>query len=350
MKIHNVLKNTKGFAKAAESALKWRLMRNKQEVERRVKILSFWEKHGTETTKDAFGVGRATLYRWQKDLNDNGGNIQSLDPKSTAPKRRRNRVIPDAVRDLILKERSFDPHLGKDKLAALIKEDGLGTYSASTVGRMLSDLKKQGILPDPQKLSFHAKTGRHHVKKTVSKQKKRSRGHTGSLAKADTVVRFVDGIRRYIVTAIDTETKFAFAYTYPNHSSKAASHLMEQFTMVAPIPVTHVQTDNGSEFAAHFDVFLDTNGIEHFHTYPRCPKQNAEIERFNRTLWESFARYHRTTLAHDTDTFNEKLMDWLVWYNTRRPHQTLGQIAPLRYICDQLPERESQMCWTSTKT
>ena len=86
MRIHNVLKNTSGFAKAAESALKWRSMRDKAEVERRVKILTFWQKHGTETTKDAFGVGRATLYRWQKELNDNGGTIQALDPKSRAPK------------------------------------------------------------------------------------------------------------------------------------------------------------------------------------------------------------------------------------------------------------------------
>jgi hypothetical protein len=35
----------------------------------------------------------------------------------------------------------------------------------------------------------------------------RSKGHTGSLAKADTVVRFVDGIRRYIVTTIDTKNQ-----------------------------------------------------------------------------------------------------------------------------------------------
>lgn len=347
MRIRNNLANTKGFAFAYARAVRFRDMINEKTLYR-TRVLAFFEKHGETATKDAFGVSRATLYRWQKALRDGQGKLEQLTPKSTAPKRRRKRVIPDPVRNLIVHERTFDPQLGKDKLAVLLREDNLGTYSASTVGRMLADLKKQGVLPDPKKLSFYAKTGTHHERKTVLKQKKRSRGHTGSLAKADTVVRFVNGIRRYIVTAIDTETKFAFAYTYPNHSSKAASDLMAQFTTVAPIPVTHVQTDNGSEFAAHFDVFLDTNDIEHFHTYPRCPKQNAEIERFNRTLWESFARYHRTTLAHDTDAFNQSLMDWLVWYNTRRPHQALGQIAPLRYICDQLPETESQMCWTST--
>lgn len=316
MRIQSNLRNTKGFAFAYARAVRFRDMINEKTLHR-AKVLAFFEKQGETATKDAFGVSRATLYRWQKILRDGQGKLEHLTPQSTAPKRRRKRVIPEAVRDMILTERSFDPQLGKEKLAALIKEDGLGEYSVSTVGRMLSNLKQQGVLADPNKLSFYAKTGRHHAKKTVTKPKKRSYGHAGSLTKADTVVRFLDAVRRYIVTAIDTETKFAFACTYPNHSSKAASNLMEQFTAVAPIPVTHIQTDNGSEFTAHFAVFLDTNGIEHFHTYPRCPKQNAEIERFNRTLWESFARYHRTTLAYDTDTFNQALMDWLVWYNTR---------------------------------
>lgn len=53
---------------------------------------------------------------------------------------------------------------------------------------------------------------------------------------------------------------------------------------VAPIPLTHIQTDNGSEFACHFEVLLEESGIEHFHTYPRSTKMNAEIERFNHKL------------------------------------------------------------------
>ncbi len=58
---------------------------------------------------------------------------------------------------------------------------------------------------------------------------------------------------------------------------------------------------------------------------PRTPKMNAEIERFNR-----------------------QLMDWLLWYNTRRPHWSLGLVSPLRYIVSTLSEEESQMLWAST--
>jgi len=38
-------------------------------------------------------------------------------------------------------------------------------------------------------------------------------------------------------------------------------------------------------------------------------------------------------------------MEWLLWYNSRRPHWTLGLVSPLRYICNRLPEK-SHMWWT----
>jgi transposase InsO family protein len=125
---------------------------------------------------------------------------------------------------------------------------------------------------------------------------------------------------------------------------------MRLYTTVSPVQTTHLQTDNGSEFQYHFELYLQQNGITHFHTYPRCPKQNAEIERFNRTLSEAFIEQHRNLLAYDIDTFNQKLIDWLLWYNTRRPHWTLGLKPPLQYYCDQLTGVESQRLWTSTLT
>lgn len=350
MRIQHVLKNTRGFAKAAQSALKWRNMRNKAEVEKRLKILTFWKRHGLEATKEAFGTSRATLFRWQQALDTHQGNVSSLDPKSTAPKRRRSRQIPEAIVALIQKERGFDPRIGKEKLAILIKADELGAYSASTVGRILTDLKAQGQLPNQKKLSFYARTGTHHEKKRTRKLKQRSKHHQGALVKADSIVRFQNGIKRYIVTALDTKGKFAFAYAYTNHTSKGTTDFMRLYTTVSPIPTTHLQTDNGSEFQCHFELYLKQNGITHFHTYPRCPKQNAEIERFNRTLSEAFIEQHRTLLAYDLEAFNEKLINWLLWYNTRRPHWTLGLIPPLQYYCDQLSGVESQRLWTSTSS
>ena len=347
MRQFNKFRETKGFIRTWEWVVRFRDMVS-NEAQQRIKILAFWEQHGLAATKDAFGVSRPTLYRWQRKLREAGGAAQALNRRSTAPKRRRKRVIPRVVEAFIIKERKREK-LGKDKLAKMLKDDDIADLHPSTVGRMLADLKRQGKLPDPIRLSLDARTGKLHERKSPQRrQKLRSRGHTGGLVKADTVVRFTDGIKRYVITAIDRETKFAFAWAYPSHSSKHAADFMATFKQVAPISLTHVQTDNGSEFQHHFELLLKAEDIVHFHSYPRCPQMQSEVERFNRTLSESFIRERRHLLATNLDEFNRQLSDWLLWYNTRRPHWSLDLKSPLRYICDRLIRRQSQMCWTST--
>ena len=348
MRQFNVLRGTKGFVSLWQYTLRSRDMITLQ-AQQRVRILAFWEKHGLTATKEAFSVSRATLFRWQRMLTEGHGKLDALNKKSTAPRQRRKRVIPVEVAQFIIREREYDYQLSKDKLAVMMREDGVAGLSASTVGRMLNDLKKEGRLAEHTKLSLSGKTGRLLERKLKkSKVKLRSKGHAGELVKADSIVRFTNGIKRYIVTALDCQSKFAFAYAYVSHSSRATTDFMAMFTKVSPIPTTHVQTDNGSEFAEHFNVFLLDNGIIHFHTYPRSPKMNSEIERFNRTLSEAFIKKNRHLLAYDIDTFNKRLIDWLLWYNTRRPHWSLGLISPLKYIVSTLTPEKSHMLWTDT--
>ena len=275
--------------------------------------------------------------------------MDALNPGNTSPKNKRSRLIPKEVQDFIIQERKMEK-IGKEKLSKLLLDDNIADLSPSTVGRMLDDMKKKGSLPNPVKYSLSGKTGRMIERKPKKLKKKLpSKGHEGGLVKADTMVRFTDGMKRYILTALDLESKFAFAYTYPSHASSQAADFMATFKNVAPIHLTHIQTDNGSEFQDHFEIYLKSENIIHFHTYPRCPKMNAEIERFNRTLSEAFIQPNRYLLAHNLPEFNRKLIDWLLWYNTRRPHWSIGLISPLKYIVNKLPTRESQMCWTSTK-
>ena len=57
---------------------------------------------------------------------------------------------------------------------------------------------------------------------------------------------------------------------------------------------------------------------------------NAHCERFNRTIQEEFIDYYQELLFTDLEKFNEKLADWLVWYNQDRPHFAQGQISPIQ--------------------
>ena len=91
--------------------------------------------------------------------------------------------------------------------------------------------------------------------------------------------------------------------------------------------------------------------IVHFHNYPRSPKMNAYIERYNRTVQEGFVDWNLDLLFTDIEVFNLKLVNWLIWYNTKRPHQSLKNQAPLQYYVSNflsLTEINSHKWWTCT--
>lgn len=329
----------RGAQRLYNDTVRWHHMASAR-AKKRLAIIAFWEKHGTEATIDAYGVSRRTLYRWKAMLGRAKGHVDGLNEKSTAPKRRRRRIYPPGFLESVIELRRAHDKTGKKKLASLLG------VSESYAGRCLLDLRTRGLLPDGTRLSLHARTGRLvalRAKRRPRIRRKQKRG-----LEVDTVVRFVDGIKRYVYTAIDVERKFAFAAGYTSHSSASAADFLRKLKHVAPFDITEVQTDNGSEFAALFEDACKSSGITHFHTYPRSPKMNAHVERFNRTLSEDFIRHNRAALRDDLSRFNELLIDWLLWYNTERPHQSLGMLSPLRYIVRDLTAHQCQMYWTRT--
>jgi len=345
MKIFNKLRDTKGFVSLWADLLRLRDM-NIKTIEEKVKVLSFFKQYRSEATRAAFGVSRRTIFRWQRALHDGGGRLESLNPKSTAPMAKRKRLVRDEVANIIISQRSLHQRIGKEKLRAILKSQGY-LMSVSTVGRILSDFKAAGKLTNPKKTSFYAQSGKFHERTQIRRRKLR-RPKNYPCFQADTVVRFIDGVKRYILTSAHTENKFAFAGAYMNHSSRSAVDFLQKCQSVSPTPVSHLQTDNGSEFAKEFEDACRSSNITHFHTYPRNPKMNAVVERFNRTLDEDFIQPNRALLRDDVQAFNEKLTDWLIWYNTERPHHSLGQIPPVSYILQTLTPRECHMWWTHT--
>lgn len=47
---------------------------------------------------------------------------------------------------------------------------------------------------------------------------------------------------------------------------------------------TEIQNDNGSEFMKHFQQYLQQEAIKQYWNYPKSPKMNAYIERYNGSM------------------------------------------------------------------
>ena len=127
--------------------------------------------------------------------------------------------------------------------------------------------------------------------------------------------------------------KFTLTLNYKSLTSRNNKDFYQRFKSVYPGTIKDWQTDNGSENLGEFDQVLEKDRIPHFFSYPHCPKINAYIERYNRTIQEEFID-NNLDIMHDKILFNQKLADYLIWYNTKRPHKSLGLKSPLQYLIE----------------
>ncbi len=311
--------------------------------ERRLKIIEFHKTYGTKASIDAFGVSKPTIYRWRKKLKDGQGRLESLIPSSKAPKRRRRMNTDPKIISFIKKQREQYGHLGKEKIKPLLDEycgdEGFTSISESTIGKVI----KRHNLYVRSKRIYHNPAGAYRKKNISYKTKVRhSPKPTGfGYIEIDTIVKFINGIKVYIFNAVDVNIKFQFSYGYTRLNSRNALDFFKRLELVYPLSNTihSVQTDNGLEFLGDFDGYLTAKRIRHLFIYPRCPKINAYIERANRTLQEEFIDGHEEYLLEGIEEFNTALIEYLVWYNTKRVHKSLGNVSPIDYLLSVLPQK-----------
>ena len=119
MQIHHVGFRIRGFYRLAQFRPRGDMIPH--EAQHRFTILQFWARHGLVATREAFGVSRRTLYRWQRTLTQAGGEPHALAARSRAPHRRRQARWPPALSQEIRRLRTTYPNLGKAKLHVLLQ-------------------------------------------------------------------------------------------------------------------------------------------------------------------------------------------------------------------------------------
>jgi hypothetical protein len=309
----------------------------------RHEIIEFHEKHGTGATTDAYGVSKATIYRWKKSLKDSKGRLESLVPCSTTPKTLRKMTTHPKVVAFIKGLREKRSRLGKEKIKPLLDEycrrEQVPSISISTIGKVIT---RHNLFVKPKRIYHTPLSGYARRKIAYKKRVKHSpKVKESGYVEIDTIVRFVNGLKAYIFNAVDVAAKFQYSYGYSTLTSRNGLDFFKRLELVYPIQkgMHTVQTDNGLEYLGEFHSYLETNHLKHLFIYPRCPKINAYIERANRTLQEEFIEGNLEYLLDGLPAFNSRLTEYLVWYNTKRVHKALGNKTPIDYLLSILPQK-----------
>jgi transposase InsO family protein len=249
-----------------------------------------------------------TLVRWHRRFVRQWWHLISL--------RGRRKVgrpgLDDSVAQVILDIKAANPRYGAKRIAAILgKQLGI-PVSATTVRNVLARHRRS---PSPP-ASGPGQKWRNFLD-----------NHREVLAAMDFKVTFDWRAKPlFILSILDHARRKLIACQATYHPSAAwvAQQLREAFPFDEGPKL--MLMDNDRIFLPIARQTLPNMGVQVIRIGIACPKQNAIIERFNRTLTEELLDH---VIPISDRHLNRLLGEFRTFYNTARPHRTLGGEAPI---------------------
>ncbi len=299
----------------------------------RIHVITHYYKYGLRPTLDAFNLKKSSLYNWVNAYERNHRRVIALVPKKTRPFHVRRMETDPRITEFIKQMRKEHGNIGKSMVKPFVdaycKKLLIGTISETTIGKII---KRRNF-------TFEKKV---YLQKQANKFKKLRTRKSPNVTRPgfiqmDSIVVYVNYEKHLFMCVIDIFTKFAHVVYVNNLKAQTAKEVLREFEQLCPTKIYMVQTDNGSEFLESFHSYLERKNIKHLFIYPKSPKINAYIERFNRTIQEEFI-LRNDEIYYDTKAMTRKLTKYLFWYNYQRPHRSLNYMSPMNFIETKIPK------------
>ena len=326
MKIRYLGWNINNFSKFIKLGQRFNIS---PEAEYRLKVIGhYFNKFDQNASKTGryFGLHRNTITKYVSLYDPN--NLHTLEPTAPVPIKTYRKKTPGWLKDLIERLKRNKPYYGKEKVCTILKREHNIKISASTIGRVFKERKLTYL--------WRTKLSACNFKKTIRKRKSRKRppktfysNKPGKWIQIDTIKFGFAGQYVYVINAVDLYSRLAISYAYPSPNSKNAKDFLCKLQNFFPKPysIKMIQTDNGSEFLKYFQAELEKQKIDHVFSYPKSPKMNAYVETYNKTI--QLECLEKTDALLPLGRLNKKIINYLIEYNTYRPHQSLDYQVPL---------------------
>jgi transposase InsO family protein len=334
-----IFSGVKGYDYWMKTVIKINQFDKNEVAQYRLKVIEHYERFGLASTLSAYPVARSTLFLWRRKYYQSKRNLLSLVPLSTRPKNPRRMVVHPLILEEIERLRKKHYRLGKLKLKPLLdqfcQKNRLKPPSVSLIGKII---KRYNLFYQRPINGYHDPGRKKHQARKKIRVKKAPQPEEGGYIQGDTVETITpDWLRRYTISFIDVRLKIGYSKTFTGKLSKYALECFKEFEKLLPktVKIKAVQTDNGSEFEKDFNRYLEERRIKHLWTYPQCPKVNSVIERYNRSIQEEWMNSYLDEID-DPKQFNQRLREYLYFYNNQRVHESLGLKTPAQVVGEEL--------------
>ncbi len=285
------------------------------------------------TTATHFGIARKTLRLWLKRFNEK--RVVSLEGRSTRPHTVRKWLVSPEEETNIVHLRKDNMELGKAKLKVLYRKRYGRIISAWRIERVI---RKHHLFVEKKKRYVYTTVQRKQPPIRIHKVREQLQQLSfGQFWHTDSILIWWYGRRRYVFTALEEKTKLGYARVYSTSSSLQAADFLKRLRYLSNNKLTVIHSDNGAEFAKDFAATCIALGIQQVFSRPHTPKDNPALEKFNHTVQREWLDFSIIGLD-DIAEANSDLTEWLIKYNSVRPHQALDYKTPLEYAHEQFPE------------
>ena len=198
------------------------------------------------------GMSRRTRYRWQAALA--AGGQRGLPPKSTRPRRVRQRAWKPRDVKAVMDVRRKYPFMGKARIQAMLARKGRH-LSASTVGRIIERALAAGAIRRASFCEGRVKPKRRRrFAKWAMRWKYGSKARRpGELLQIDHMTYACGGQTLKEFRAVCPVSKFMVTRVYSRATAGNAKRFLMDLLGALPFPLLSVQVDGGSEFMAGFE-------------------------------------------------------------------------------------------------
>ena len=269
-------------------------------------------------TAKHFGISRSKFYFWFSRFNER--NLKTLEDNSSVPKTKRSWQPDPVMLDRMISLRKAHLHWNKVKLAKVYETDYGEKISSWQFQRTI---RVFNLYPPKKKPDGRKKNKAKKQLITYDLRRKLK-----NLYCLDTKVLHLFGVKYYILVAIAHTEKVAYARAYKSHTSKTAKDFLERLEYLLGETPSVILTDNGSEFEKHFAEACKEKGIKRYFSRPRTPKDNPVVERLIQTFIYEYL--NDGNFSSDLKEFNRLITEWLIEYNSVRPHQSINYLTPLQ--------------------
>jgi len=254
----------------------------------------------------ALGIPKSSYYRWRQGQSDSGNRGRSW-----------NRITPEEKDKVLAVAREYT-ELSSRQLSAWITDNGGFAVSESTVYRILRReglVKRQEIQLVAAK-EYHTKTMRPHQ----------------MWATDASYFRVVGWGYYYLVTVMDDYSRFILSWKLQKDmSANSLIEVVQEAVDATGMTEVHVEnrtrllSDNGAGYVSRsFRDYLHLVGIRHILAAPFHPQTNGKLERYHRSIKREVNQLTYEAPSH----LGQAIADFVDYYNYRRYHKALGNVAP----------------------